>query len=322
MHNRPTKLSAQSIRRIFALPLFCPTLNVLLMAMSITLFTSSSLQAQLFGRSGPSKSKFFELFQPKPTVPVIYNQLPTQARLIADINARSTRIKQLENRVTLAVPGAPKITGTLQVEFPARMRLKAGMLGISELGLDAGSNDDQFWVWSKAEIGSNKPAMYFAKHAEFKNSQLRTQMPLEPKWLINAYGIISIDPQGNHEGPVVEPSSPDHMLLTTTLISEEGTRSFRRLLISTKTGLIVQVAMYDANGDRVAYSDATNFTYIEKYDIGLPQRIMLTVTQPTQDFSISVDLSSYSINSLQGDPKLMWKMPRPDNNVDVFDLGK
>ncbi|MEL7497972.1 MAG: hypothetical protein AAFN77_10205 [Planctomycetota bacterium] len=277
---------------------------------------ASDADAQMF----QGKPRFMELFQRQQPVPVKYEATPTLERLIADINAQSTRIRQLDNRVTIAVPGTPKINGTLQVEFPNRMRLKAGVMGMSEMGVDAGSNNELFWVWSKVNLPNQPPAMYFAKHAEFGQSQLRQQLPFEPKWLIDAFGILTLDPQGQHFGPY--PDNAGRMRLYTSVTNSDGAQAIRVLLINANSGIVEQIAMYDTQSNLVAWSNASNFQYDQENDVSLPRRVALHMVQANQQtFQITVDLGGYSINSLHGDPELMWAYPNP-SNVQTIDLGR
>jgi hypothetical protein len=243
---------------------------------------------------------------------------PAQTQLIETLNARAAKVKQLNCPVSVKVPGAPKIKGTLQVEFPMRMRLKAGVMGVSELGVDAGSNDQQFWVWSKLDLPGSPAALYFANHREFQNSRLRRQIPLEPQQLINALGLVQIDPQGQHFGPF---QAGNNRLQFYSLIQKNGTKQTRALLIDAATGAVQQTSLYDQNNRLVAYANAINFKNYDRYGVTLPSKVELHVVQPGQkDFILKVDLGTFSVNSLFGDPNQMWSIPQP-NNAKRINLG-
>ena len=244
-------------------------------------------------------------------------QLPSRQALIQTFNARAAAAKQLNSSVTVKVPGAPKIKGSLQIEFPNRMRLKAGVLGVSEMGVDAGSNDQRFWVWSKMDLPGQPAAMYYANHEEFQNSSLKKQIPLEPQWLIDAIGLVPLDATGQHHGPFAE----GNRWKLITVFNQNGRRQTRVILINSTTGVVEQTSMYDENNQLIAYANATNFKNYQQYGLSLPHRVELHVIQPGQkDYVMKVDLGSYSINSLFGDPAQMWAMPRPQN-VKAYDLG-
>ena len=241
-----------------------------------------------------------------------------QAQLIKTLNARANVVKQLDAPVTIKIPGAPKIKGSLQVEFPKRMRLKAGVLGMSEMGVDAGSNEQQFWVWSKMALPGSPAALYFANHAQYQNSQARSQIPLEPEQIINALGLVTIDPNGQHFGPF--PEGKKHVRMY-TVENVNGSQQTRVMLINATTAAVEQTSVYDHNNQLVAYANALKFKDYSKFNITLPQKIELHAAQPGQDdFILKVDLGTYSVNSLYGDPQQIWAMPEA-RNVPRVDLG-
>ena len=258
--------------------------------------------------------------QPSSTQPAAAPR-PSSAltQLIKTLNARAAAVKQLNAPVTVKIPGAPKIKGSLQVEFPKRMRLKAGVLGVSEMGVDAGSNEQQFWVWSKMSLPGSPAALYFANHDQYQNSQARSQIPLEPEQIINALGLVTLDPNGQHFGPF--PEGQKYIRLY-TVENVNGARQTRVMLIDASTAAVVQTSMYDQNNQLVAYANAQKFKKYAKYNnITLPQKIEIHVVQAGQaDFVLKVDLGNFSVNSLFGDPNQMWAKPEA-RNVQHVDLG-
>ena len=241
-----------------------------------------------------------------------------QVQLLKTLNARAKAVKQLNAPVTIKIPGAPKIKGSLQVEFPKRMRLKAGVMGLSEMGVDAGSNEQQFWVWSKMSLPGSPAAMYFANHTEYETSQARNQIPLQPEQIINALGLVTLDPNGRHFGPY--PEGKKHIRLY-TIENVNGLQQTRVMLINAVTAAVEQTSVYDQNNHLVAYANALNFKKYGQNNITLPQKIEIHVAQPSQeDFVLKVDLGSYSVNSLYGDPNKMWAMPDA-RNVKQVNLG-
>ena len=255
-----------------------------------------------------------------PAAPAAVTRQPSSAQiqLIKTLNARARAVKQLNAPVTVKIPGAPKIKGSLQVEFPKRMRLKAGVLGVSEMGVDAGSNEQQFWVWSKMALPGSPAALYFANHDQYQNSQARSQIPLEPEQIINALGLVTLDPNGRHYGPF--PEGKKHVRLY-TIEEVNGARQTRMLLINVNTAAVEQTSVYDQNNQLVAYANALKFKNYNQHKISLPQKIEIHVVQPGQaDFVMKVDIGSFSVNSLFGDPNQMWAMPDA-RNVKRVDLG-
>ena len=257
-------------------------------------------------------------------VPILYNQLPSQQDLLANMNARSARVSQLNSSVTVMMPGTPKISGTLQIEFPDRVRMKAGFAGMSEMGVDVGSNSENFWIWSKADLPGQPPAMYFARHDEFERSPVRQAIPLEPKSLIDALGLIEFRPSDVHHGPML--AAGGRMKLFTIRQTPAGPQT-RVTLFSSTTGIIEQQAVYDAANQLIAYSNSSDYKNYPEHQISLPQRIELHMIQPDgQDVKIVADLGNFSIGTptakaLYGDPDKMWTMPNPAG-VPKIDLAR
>lgn len=280
-----------------------------LMAVLLSLVILTQSGCQIFRRPGGSSTK---------AIPVQFNQLPTQQQLLTSLNARTASVKQLNSRVTIAMPGAPKIKGTLQVEFPDRLRMKAGVLGASELGVDVGSNAEEFWIWSKAQLPGQPPAFYHANHLAFARSPIRQSIPLEPKWLIEAIGLPNFSPTDVHYGPTQTPGG--RMKLLTVHQTASGPQT-RVTLLSNGSGLIQQQAMYDANNRLIAYTNSTNYKNYPEQNLSLPQTVELHVLQPDgQTLKIEVDLGTFAINSLYGDPNKMWARPTPPAGVRTIDL--
>ena len=80
---------------------------------------------------------------------------------------------------------------------PKRFRLRAET-GITGPELDLGSNDEVYWMWVKR---ADRPAVYWGRHDQFYQSAARDLLPVPPDWLIEALGVVQLDPTGQHEGP-------------------------------------------------------------------------------------------------------------------------
>ena len=237
--------------------------------------------------------------------------------MIEKINANTSRIQQLESSVRVSVDGLPALTGNLIVERPRRMRLKAGVLGLSDLGVDIGSNDTEFWIWSKSSLGGQSPAIYFASHADYARSSARQAMRLEPQWVIDALGLISLDPNQNIEGPRSRPDGHLEIVI-------HDTTTFRKVVIEPRYGWILRQSIYDKGGNLVAYTDSVKHVYDSEYQANLPRHVKIVVLgQNQQTMSLTVDLTSYAINSAFFDPENTWRRPDPQDirQIDIATLG-
>lgn len=272
-------------------------------------------EAQWYKKWGP---------KPQPTAPVVFQKTPTQQELLGLFAARYQSFRQLNASVTVSMSGMPKVKGDFQLELPNRMRLKAGVMGVSQLGIDMGSNENQFWIWSKASLPGQPPAFYYANHAEFKQSAVHQNIPLDPQWLIDAIGMMNPAPTDQFHGPFL---GEDGRLKLFTIRATPSGPQIRQTLISATTGLIEQQAIYNSANRRLAYSNSKNH---KLYSVGqsgqaisLPQQVEIFIDQPGGiEEKIVIDLGKFAIDSLFGDPNKMWTMPKPGNGVKQINLAQ
>ncbi len=254
---------------------------------------------QLFARFG----------QRTPMAPVVFQNTPSKEQLLQTLNAQASSVRQLSTNVKVSMDGMPKLRGTLQMERPGRLRLKAGLMGVSELGVDVGSNDQRFWVWVRASIPGERPAIYFANHAQWQNSPIQRSLPLDPAWLIDGIGLVDFKSNEIHEGPFVD---ADGRLKLITVRQTGSGRQTRVTLIDPRSARIEQQAVYDAGNRLLAYTNSTDYRVNQDTGVSLPHRIEMHVYQDGgQEMKMVVDAGDYSINALYGDPEKMWAMPTP-----------
>ena len=271
----------------------------LLLALILILFSQSG--CQIFSRFNRNKV----------TAPVVYSQLPTKQVLIANLNEQAKKVNQLKTNVRVSMPGLPVLKGTLVLERPRRLRLKAGLLGIHEMGVDLGSNDDYFWIWTKASLPGESPALMYASHRAFQNSPLRNSIPLDPTWILDALGFTEFKSTDHHEGPFVR---PDGRWEVHTYQQTAAGQMIRVSVVDPEYGWINQQAIYDADNRRVAYVNSVKYRYYEDVDTSLPERVEIHVfPDGEQPLELVVDADPYAVNAIYGDPAKLWKMPDPQD---------
>ena len=277
-------------------------ISMLVLAIGMVVASSTDRSdAQLFRKLGWSA--------PKPP-PTVFDQVPTQQQMERHLQTRADLVRQLSSSVTVSIQGV-RITGSLQVEFPNRMRLKAGFAGLNELGVDVGSNENQFWIWSRAPLPNQPPAFYFANHREYQQSAMRQSLPLDPNWLIEGLGLFRLEPSDSfHTLPV-----KDNGWLKFVILRQSGNgNQFRQILMDSQTGLIVQQAIYDAAENRIAYANTRDYKtqMLDGKPVSMPKHIDLFMTQPNgEDMKMAITLRSVSLDPLYGAPEAMWGMPDP-----------
>ena len=128
--------------------------------------------------------------------PIVFQAAPTLDEIVQAVNRNSEPIQQMQaETASISVPGLPSLRANLMLERPRNFRLRAQLLGPE---LDVGSNSELFWFWAKQ---NPRPAVYFARHDQFAQSQLRQQLPIDPVWMMEALGIVTLDESMRVEGP-------------------------------------------------------------------------------------------------------------------------
>jgi hypothetical protein len=244
-----------------------------------------------------------------PSAPVVFQAAPGQRQLIEAINANSAEVRQLSCDVQIRMEGVPPLSGTLIVEKPKKLRLKAGLIGMTEMGVDMGSNDEAFWIWTKSSAGGQAPTFYYASHREFAQSPMRQSLPFEPQWIIDALGFLTLPEDGSVKGPFQRGDGRYELRIESL---DSSPLSTRILVVDSKTGLVQQQAFYNAQHQLVAYANAIQHQYFEAFHASLPRRIEVVALGPDQrPTSLTVDLAGHEINQLYGDPERQWTMPQP-----------
>ncbi len=240
--------------------------------------------------------------------PVVFaSPQPTKEEVINVVNANSYRIRQLQSEsATLRVPGLPAMRANLAVELPRRFRLSTNIWGLPGTGLDLGSNEELFWVW----IEQSQPrAVYYARHDDFARSPARQNIPIEPDWLIEALGVVVLDPAGIHEGPFWR--NANQMEIRSRIPTPAGDMT-KTTVVHSRYGWILEQHVYDSTGQLIASARASEHRFYAATGVTLPHRLELELApgQPSQ-MSLKIDVSSYLINRLYGDPSQLWSIPQP-----------
>ena len=224
--------------------------------------------------------------------PTLFAGPPTQQEVIAAINATSGQIRQLQtDSATLSVQGMPTLRASLAAGPPRNFRLRASFIGVGEV-LDLGSNDQVFWAMVDApQLMSEVPrAVYYARHDQYLHSAARQVLPIQPQWLVEAFGLIQLDPAGRHEGPYQR--GPGELEIRTRTPSPEGDVT-KILVLHDRFGWIQQQHWYDARGTLMASVFASQHQYEPALGISLPiyPAKGYSVTMPVKDASMAHQVS-------------------------------
>lgn len=264
--------------------------------------------------------RMFERFQTRrQPAPIIVQEPGSLADVLNTVARQTERVQQLRADVQVSTEGLPAaMRGDLMVERPDRLRLQAGVLGMSELGFDLGSNSEGFWIWKKASLPSDPPALYFARHEDYARSALAESTQLEPRWLLDALGFIEFQATARHVGPF---PLPDGKVEVQTFFSTPVGEKVRVAVIDAQRGLLLRQTFYDQRGERIAYIDSRDHEYYRDYEVSLPRLVEVYVRGPEGGVTkLAVSISRFTINSLYGNPQQMWQMPNP-SGVPLINLA-
>jgi hypothetical protein len=254
---------------------------------------------------------------PGPAAPQVLLEGATRDQIVAAVNQNSSRIQSITaTGVTITIPdmlGLPLLSGNMAAERPGRFRLTAGTIAGQEL--DIGSNDDLFWMWVRR---NQPPAVYFCRHAQFANSNIRQFMPIEPSWLLAAMGIVDIDPASVIDGPVPSARGQGTVELRSWLPSASG-RLQRITVVDARRAWVVEQDIYDLSGTTlIASARADSHRYYEREQVSLPDRV--TIQFPTANLRMTINLGPVQINQLAADRGQLFALPTISGSQPV-DLG-
>ena len=243
-------------------------------------------------------------------IPIAFQRPPSQAEYLIWQQRHAAGVKQLDAKIQVALTGTPKLRGTIQMEVPRRLRLKAGVLGMNEMGVDVGSNDELFWIWTRVALPGQSPTLMYANHEQFERSTgaIRQAVPLEPEWLMDALGLADFSKYESHSEPVQQPGG--RMKIISGRATANG-KQYRVTLFDAMRGIIEQQSLYDQRGTLIAYTDMSKYRYYPEHGVSLPGKINMHLFQNGQEVTLAVTTDNYKINALYGDPALMWSMPNP-----------
>lgn len=252
-----------------------------------------------------------------PAAPQVLPENATREQIIAAVNQNSAKIHSLTaTGATITVPdtlGLPLLSGNIAAERPGRFRLTAGT-AVTGQEIDLGSNDELFWLWVRR---NQPPGVYFCRHSQFANSNIRQMMPVEPSWLLAALGIIDIDPASVYDGPLPSPRGGGTVELRSTLQSASGALQ-RVTVIDARKAWILEQHVYDATGKTLlASAVAESHRYYPIEQVSLPD--VVSIRLPPANMALRISLGTMQINQLSADPAQLWSMPK--YGVQEFDLG-
>jgi hypothetical protein len=242
---------------------------------------------------------------PGPAAPQVLMENASREQIVAAVNQNSARVQSLTvTNAAITIQdmwGLPILSGNIAAERPGRFRLTAAT-AVTGQELDLGSNDELFWLWVRR---NQPPAVYFCRHDQFANSNIRQVMPVEPAWLLAALGMVDLDPASVFDGPL--PRGDGTVELRSWLPSANGTLQ-RITVIDARRAWVVEQHVYDQSGTQLlASAIAESHRYYPIEQVSLPERVVIKL--PTANLAMRINLGGVQINQLQGDRAQLWTLP-------------
>jgi hypothetical protein len=226
-------------------------------------------------------------------------------QVIAAVNRNNSQIQSLySDSAMVSSPHVPTLHAHLAYQRPQFFRLKVDAFLGPGSEVDLGSNAEWFWFWVKR---SEPPAIYYCRHEQFATSQARAMIPIEPSWLIEALGTMEIDPNGHHDGPVVDPNNRNRIYIRTFINTPDGPNK-KITFIDPVSAWVMEQQILDA-GDRLrARSVAEGYRREPKTGLYIPTAVR--VECPAVDnFSMRIDLGDVQVNQPLSNPGTLFSMP-------------
>ena len=256
---------------------------------------------------------------PFPPPPVVFEAAPSLEELAAVVN-RTETIRQLSSNSAsvevLSMPSLPRLSATLNLERERRFRLRAS-LPIVFAGLDMGSNDEMFWF--EVPEGVSK-TLYYARHDQYREQLTRAILPVDPTWVMDALGLVRLDPSTVVAGPITR--TDGKLEVRNTMAMPDGVYQ-RVCFIEPNAGYVTDQFLYAPNGNLIAKSSASQHMYYAEQQCALPHRVELHLAPAVgPPLSMRIEIGSYAVNQLlSGDPQLFTMPTSAAQAVDLTTLG-
>ncbi len=253
-----------------------------------------------------------------PPPPPTLSDSPDLAEVAEALN-RTDAVRQLATNSAsvkvLSAPSLPSLSATVQLERDRKFRLRASLPIVMGQGLDVGSNDELFWFEAPEGI---RRKLYYARHDEYREQLHRAVLPVDPTWLIEAIGLVHLDPDTVTSGP--ERRADGKLEIRSTMAMPHG--DYQKVLhVQHPGGYVTHQFLYAPDGRMVAASEATNHRFDETHQCALPHRIRFDLI-PSQGppMSMQIDVGAYLVNQLLSDDPSVFTMPR--DAADAEDLTR
>ncbi len=252
--------------------------------------------------------------------PVVWTEIPTLQEITSVVN-RTANIRQLSSNSAsvdvISMPVVPKLNATLSLERDRNFRLRASMPVMVAAGIDLGSNDEVFWFEVPDKMSKT---LYYARHDQYSQQLNRAILPVDPTWVMDALGLVQIDPVSVVAGPV---RRDDGKLEIRSTVATPSGMYQRVCLIEPNLGYVTDQFLEDPNGKMIARCHASNHRYNDQAQCSLPHQVELHLIPAVgPPLSMRIEIGSYVVNQLlSGDPQLFVMPTSASQAIDLTTLS-
>ena len=254
-----------------------------------------------------------------PPPPVAFQGMPSIDEVAAVVN-RTDIIREISTNsasVDVLTMNLPKLRATLNLRRDRDFRMRASLPVVMGAGLDMGSNNELFWF--EVPEGMSKK-LYYARHDQYRQNLNHAILPVDPTWIIDALGLVHIDPSTVVAGPVQRPDGK--LEIRSTMMTPSGMYQ-RVCFIEPSAGYVTNQFLYEPGGKLIANSIASNHEYHQDVQCALPHTVEVHLSPAVgPPLGMKLEIGSYAINQLlSGDPHLFTMPQTASEAVDLTTLG-
>ena len=219
--------------------------------------------------------------------------------------------------VSVRMKGIPApMRASIVVEAPRNLRLRVAHPLTGGEALDIGSNEQQFWFWSKESQPAN---VLVCSHDQIAEATQVTSLPLpfRPDWLMEVLGVSPISGT-EYEVRRAKPRSPIVELVSVQRTPDQ--KPVRRIVtVDTKFGVVLEHRVESIEGQMIAKAVLSQHSPDPKTRLVMPHQIAIDWPTPEQHLSLSLVLNTIDFNA-PTESVAMWSVPRM-KDYPQFDLG-
>ncbi|HEY1067714.1 MAG TPA: hypothetical protein VGE52_16440 [Pirellulales bacterium] len=231
------------------------------------------------------------------------------AEAIAVIEQQHTGIRSLkafDSQVAVAVNGFPVPSLSARVAAVPELKLRiVAQTGFTGEEVDIGSNDDHFWMWVRR---NEPPGVYWCRHSEFAQSELRRHFPIDPSWMMECLGLAAFQPSDKHLS--MQPAGGGRLAIRSVRNTAIGPLQ-KYTWVDEVMGWVVEQHLYTADGKIIASARGSQHQ-VDPYTGAVTPR-KIEMRWPSMKLDLKLTLGGVELNQLDEQGTTLWEMPQtPD----------